>query len=97
MPIFTRPIQASNVNYYGRLERGRQTLAVGMRISANEDTAMLLPIPVRPGAGAHEVRVIPFGERRALFTALEMGFAGAGSNRHRREDDDDKQRESSYR
>ena len=76
MCCFTRPVQdVSDTKIFVRLGNGvTQFIAYAMSMSAKEDLAMVLPIPVAKGIGEDAVRFISLEHYPALFGDLWSGF-----------------------
>jgi hypothetical protein len=87
MCVFSRPIKdVSTTKIFGRMTaRGRQGLAYQMQLDADEDVAMILPIPVPPGSSDDAVHFVSlegyvdlFGD---LFRAFHPPAQSAGRDR----------------
>jgi hypothetical protein len=76
MCCFSRPIQSvSATNIFARrAEDGRQFLAYSMTLTAREDLAMVLPLPVEAGSGEKAVTFIDLKNYAAFFSDLRNGF-----------------------
>jgi hypothetical protein len=76
MCCFSRDVQrVSDTNIFARLvDAGRQLLAYAMKLSANEDLAMVLPIPTPAGSAEDAVRFIDLSGYPRFFADLESGF-----------------------
>lgn len=76
MCCFSRPVDTvSNTRILARpLADGTQLLAYGMTISAGEDLAMVLPIPVPAGSPDDAVTFIDLSAYPALFDDLDKAF-----------------------
>ncbi len=76
MCCFSRPVDfVSATKIFARAEDShRQYLAYSMSVSAKEDLAMILPLPVRAGAGEQAVTFMNLEDYPELFTDLEKGF-----------------------
>jgi hypothetical protein len=98
MSIFSQPVSAAaDINLFGRVDGDRQQLVIGMRISASTDTALIVPLPIRPGCGDHEVKLTLLTQRRAFFAAIAQGFQStANTNQRRDEEEDDAPRTVRY-
>jgi hypothetical protein len=76
MCCFSRPVQdVSNTKIFARLGTGvDQFVAYAMNLSASEDLAMVLPIPVVLGSGEKAVKFINLEKYPKLFDDLWKGF-----------------------
>jgi hypothetical protein len=76
MCCFSQPIKlVADTNIFARgSEEGRQFLVYSMQINANEDLAMILPIPVPKNLNEDAVRFINLEEYPNFFTQLRAGF-----------------------
>jgi hypothetical protein len=76
MCCFSRPIiHVSRTNIFARTAPGgRQLLAYEMSLRAAEDLAMILPLPVAPGAGEDAVSFIDLSGYPKLFGDLAAAF-----------------------
>jgi len=76
MCCFSRPVDfVSATRIFARAEDAhRQFLVYGMTVSAKEDLAMILPLPVRAGSGEDAVRFISLEEYPKFFEDMESGF-----------------------
>ncbi|MEO7328850.1 MAG: hypothetical protein ABI193_09750 [Minicystis sp.] len=76
MCIFSGPIfSVSQTNIFAReLSGDRQILAYGMSLSAGQDLAMILPLPVPPGSAESAVEFIDLSGCPDLFDELQRGF-----------------------
>lgn len=75
MCCFSRPIPyVASTRIFARLAGARQRLVYGMSFAAAEELAMVLPLPVVPGAGEAAVRFVDLSGYRTFFTDLEAGF-----------------------
>ncbi len=86
MCIFTGPVRSvSNTKIFGRCDGERQVLAYAMRATFDREMAMVLPLPVVPGAREDAVRFVDLSARPELFDDLDglfppeltMGFGPA--------------------
>lgn len=85
MCCFSRPVaHVSTTRVYARpLGDGRQALAYAMRFAADEDLAMVLPLPVPPGAAEDAVRFVDLSAAPRLFDALDAAWPPvAQTSRH---------------
>src|SRR5262249_48891473 len=76
MCCFSRPVDAvSDTNIFARSSSGvRQFLVYSMRLSAKEDLAMILPIPVPKNPKEDAVRFINLEDYPDFFKDLALGF-----------------------
>ena len=76
MCCFSRPVvSVSATRIFARAEDAhRQFLTYSMTLSAKEDLAMILPLPVRAGSGEKAVTFISLEEYPQFFADLEKGF-----------------------
>src|SRR5215471_15595469 len=76
MCCFSRPvISVRGTNIFARPDAdGRQLLVYSMTINAQNDLAMILPLPVRTPAGEKDVKFIDLKEYPEFFADLEVGF-----------------------
>src|SRR5436190_23735341 len=76
MCCFTRPVQdVSDTKIFARFGEGvTQFLAYSMSLTAKEDLAMVLPIPVVKGSGEDAVKFINLEKYPQLFDDLWRGF-----------------------
>lgn len=83
MCCFSRPVDfVSATKIFARAEDShRQFLAYSMTVSAKEDLAMILPLPVRVGAGEKAVTFINLEGYAQLFEDLEKGFPSSPPSR----------------
>lgn len=86
------PEEISGTRIYGRFRDERiQQLAYSMQVSAVDDLAMVLPLPVVPGSGEDAVCFIDLSGYKRFFIAMDSGFlapesrapAGRGRSRGR--------------
>lgn len=68
------PWVASTSIFARTTERGSQLLAYAMSFAAVGELAMILPLPVPPGAGEDAVRFIDLSRYPSLFVDLERAF-----------------------
>jgi hypothetical protein len=73
---FSRPVQqVSKTRIFARAAAGgREGLAYAMSFAASEDLAMILPLPVPPGAADDAVRFIDLHDYPFFFDDLDRGF-----------------------
>lgn len=73
---FSRPVRSvSKTKIFARdTGGGAQILVYSMRISADEELAMVLGLPVRPGSGDGALRFINLEGYPDIFAALDRGF-----------------------
>ena len=70
--------EVKNTRIFARLgEHGNQTLIYSMSISAKEDVAMVLPIPVKAGSNEDAVRFFDFSGYADVFEDLHQSFPNA--------------------
>ncbi len=76
MCCFSREIESvHNTRIFARSHSdGRQFIIYAMSISAKEDIAMVLPIPVVPGSGEKAVQFIALDKYPTIFNDMEKGF-----------------------
>ena len=76
MCCFSRPVDSvSDTKIFARmLEEGKQGLVYSMQFSADEDLAMVLPLPVKDGAGEDALEFINLEEYDDFFRDMERGF-----------------------
>ncbi|PAW83637.1 MAG: hypothetical protein B9S33_13425 [Pedosphaera sp. Tous-C6FEB] len=76
MCCFSRPVDfVRATKIFARAEDAhRQFLVYSMTLSAKEDLAMILPLPVRAGSGEKAVTFINLEEYPQFFADLEKGF-----------------------
>ncbi len=89
--IFSQPVtELADINLYGRVSGDRQCLVVALRYTAEAETALVLPLPVRKGCGAHEVRTLSMDHCGSFFASLAMGFtSGPTANRRGTSDEEE--------
>ena len=76
MCCFSQPvISVSGTNIFARPDvDGRQLLVYSMTINAENELAMILPLPVKTPAGEKDVKFIDLKEYPEFFADLEVGF-----------------------
>ena len=76
MCCFSRPVEFVNATrIFARAENAhRQFVVYAMTMSAKEDLAMILPLPVRAGSGENAVRFISLEGYPTFFADMESGF-----------------------
>jgi hypothetical protein len=76
MCCFSKPVRSvSATNIFARAgEGGEQFLAYSMSVSAKEDLAMILPLPVKSGTGEKDVKFIDLKDYPNFFGDLQSGF-----------------------
>src|SRR5438445_9618170 len=76
MCCFSRPVKlVADTNIFARgSKEGRQVLVYSMQLNANEDLAMILPIPVPKESKENAVRFINLEGYPTFFTELRDGF-----------------------
>ena len=86
MCCFTRPVkEVADTNIFARASgEGRQYLVYSMAFAADEDLAMVLPLPVARRSGEDALRFLNLEGYPAFFADLRAGFpevAGLGRGR----------------
>jgi hypothetical protein len=83
MCCFTRTVTSvSDTRIFARASGSeRQFLVYSMKLKAQENLAMVLPLPVRPGTGEHGVIFISLQNYPHLFDDLEKGFPVSQTHR----------------
>jgi hypothetical protein len=85
MCVFSRPVQqVAATKIFARLQAGpphRQILVYEMAFSANEDLAMLLPIPTPPGTPEDGVTFVSLEAYPEFFVDMAKGFPGPPRSR----------------
>src|SRR4051794_836506 len=76
MCCFSGPVQSvSATKIFARAGEGElQYVVYSMSIEANQDLAMILPLPVKAGVGEKAVHFINLKEYSGFFDDLESGF-----------------------
>lgn len=76
MCCFTRPVKAvADTNIFARAAAGgRQYLVYSMAFAADEDLAMVLPLPVAPRSGEDALRFLNLEGYPEFFADLRAGF-----------------------
>jgi hypothetical protein len=75
MCIFTAPVQGVHeTRIFARLNGSRQALVYSMRVSARDELAMVLPIPVALGSGEVDFEFVDLSGCADLFEQLEELF-----------------------
>ncbi|TLD70411.1 hypothetical protein FEM03_11810 [Phragmitibacter flavus] len=76
MCCFTRPVDyVNNTRIFARLGDGvNQFIAYAMSIGANEELAMVLPVPVVPNSGEKAMKFIDLSKYPRFFEDMESGF-----------------------
>jgi hypothetical protein len=90
MCCFTLPVKSvSETRIFARAaEHGRQYVVYSMRLDADNDLAMVLPLPVKSGTNEKSVTFINLKEYPGFFHDMEKGFpkpAPTGIALHQRE------------
>jgi hypothetical protein len=77
MCCFSREVEhVSNTSIYARAaEEGRQYVVYEMTIDAQEELAMILPLPVPPKPADDAVKFVNLKEYAAFFKDMKKGFA----------------------
>jgi hypothetical protein len=74
-PLFARKVHLSQTRIFARmLEPGRQGLAYAMNLDTRLEVAMVLPLPVAPGAGEDAVRFVDLSDTPRMFEELAALF-----------------------
>lgn len=76
MCCFSREVQeVKNTRIFGRVSpQGKQALIYQMALQADEEVAMILPLPVRPGHGEKAVSFFDLQKYPTFFADLHQGF-----------------------
>lgn len=76
MCCFTKPVRSvESTRIFARADANeRQFLAYSMKVDAEEDLAMVLPLPVTPGTGEDGVQFISLKNYPIFFDDMEIGF-----------------------
>ncbi|MDP1590528.1 MAG: hypothetical protein Q8M07_22435 [Prosthecobacter sp.] len=76
MCCFTGKVEeVKNTRIFARLRTdGRQVLIYQMSVKAPQDLAMVLPIPIKKGAGEKTVKFFDFSKYEGVFRDLELCF-----------------------
>lgn len=76
MCCFSRPVESVNETqiFTRTIEGGRQLIVYSMELSAREELAMILPIPVRPATREEDVQFVSLERYPHLFQSLKRGF-----------------------
>src|SRR5256885_15451358 len=76
MCCFSRPVfSVSSTNIFARpTGQGRQLLVYSMSLDANDELAMILPLPVKTPAGEKDVQFVDLKEYSDFFDDLHSGF-----------------------
>lgn len=80
MCCFSRPVESvTATKIFARgfplgAEKERQFIVYSMRLKAEEELAMVLPIPAKPGTGENAARFINLESYPQFFTDMEKGF-----------------------
>lgn len=76
MCCFSGPVRfVGQTQIFARaLGHGRQALVYGMTVEAEADVAMILPLPVPPGAAEDDVSFVDLSEYPELFQDVARGF-----------------------
>src|SRR6266478_4690095 len=86
MCCFSRPVdRVANTNIFARSgKEGRQFLVYSMSLSAKEDLAMILPIPVPKKSKDDAVRFINLEKYPDFFKDLRAGFPSSRGTKNGR-------------
>ena len=76
MCCFSREVQeVKNTRIFGRVSsQGNQCLIYQMALGADEEVAMILPVPVRSGLGDNAVTFLNLRKYPGIFADLHQGF-----------------------
>lgn len=75
MCCFSRDVQdVARTRIFVRLDGPRQWIVYAMRISADEDLAMVLPIPVAAGSGERALTFVDLEAYPTFFEDVQRGF-----------------------
>ena len=81
MCCFTEPVEhVSDTQIFARAVDGRQLLVYSMAYAAKTPLAMVLPLPVKPGAGEDALRFISLEDCPDFFDHLGRGFPRGGAS-----------------
>jgi len=72
--------EVSGTNIFARVNAGREYLVYEMTFTSDEDTAMILPIPVAYGATEDAVEFVALDDYPDFFRDLAAHFQGVWSN-----------------
>ncbi len=72
--LFARPLRVRRTQIFARLDGEHQLVAYAMNLRASTDVAMILPLPVRPGADEADVAFIDLSRAADLFEQLSLAF-----------------------
>ena len=85
MCCFSQPVKSvTNTKIFCRVgARGNQVVVYSMRLDADQDLAMILPVPVMPNSPENAVKFLDFSKYETFFDDVEKGFvvprsSGAG-------------------
>lgn len=86
LAIFTRVTESTaDVSIFARTgSDGEQALAIQLRASFSEETALVVPLPVARESGSEGARFIPMQFYLPFFRHLDRGFAGPAEKQERR-------------
>lgn len=87
MPILSRPAEVNAVNLFARTFTGEQALAIDLRFTAAEETALIVPLPVPQDGREDAVRFIPLHLYRPFFAHMGRGFEPRTDRRDKRRED----------
>ena len=87
MCCFSRPVDSVNdTKIFARAGGAAgQYVVYSMRMSADQDLAMILPIPVKQGSGEDAVRFISLEKYEDFFRDVDRGFPRPPTNRAKSE------------
>ena len=72
--MLVRPIRVHNTQIFARLDGPQQLVAYAMNLRARSEVAMILPLPVRPGADEADLHFIDLSAAPDLFDLLHLAF-----------------------
>ena len=73
--LFAKPVHVSRTSIFARMvQPGVQALAYGMDLASAREVAMVLPLPVIPGAGEDAVRFVDLSPHPRMFDELRDLF-----------------------
>ena len=73
--LFAPKVHVSKTNIFARFTApGVQALAYGMNLASSREVAMVLPLPVRRGAGEEAVRFVDLARHPRMFDELHALF-----------------------
>ncbi len=72
--LFDRPLRVSATRIYARRDGDQQLLAYAMNLRTPAEVAMILPLPVPPGASERDLQFIDLSGAPDLFELLAAAF-----------------------